>query len=272
MKTYYSAETGNFYSSDHFGTKTKSIIDPDFEWPMIEVPDPKYKGEGEAPLIEVRDESIEPPMIEVPNPNCKLPEDAVEISPEYHQELLAGQGNRRIEADANGYPILVEPPPLSIGELAEQKRAELDRKRDEAINAGFTHTFGDTDDVVQTRQRDRENLTGLAVSAQRHADETFYFRAKSNATFELTAEEMLALADAAQAHVSQQYARSWQLKAEIDAAMEAEDRDAIQALSWSPALRPQARHRAGFSIGVPLNTSVSCRVPPAQRPPLPSRA
>lgn len=125
-------------------------------------------------------------------------------------------------------------PPRSepIENLADRKRTDLERARDTAIDAGFTHTFGETNDVVQTRQRDRENLTGLAVSAQRHTQQNFYFRAKSNATYQLTAEEMLALADAAQAHVSQQYAKSWQLKAQLDAALEAEDRDALEAISW----------------------------------------
>lgn len=126
----------------------------------------------------------------------------------------------------------IEQEPQTIGDLAKGKRRKIESARDAAIDDGFTHTFGDTDDIVQTRQRDRENLTGLAVSAQRHADETFYFRAKSNATFELTADEMLALADAAQAHVSQQYAKSWQLKAQVDAALEAEDRDALDAITW----------------------------------------
>lgn len=120
----------------------------------------------------------------------------------------------------------------SLGDIAQQKRTELDATRDAAINAGFTHTFSDKEDIVQTRKRDRENLTGLAVSAQRHPEETFYFRAQSNATYQLTAAEMLALADAAQAHVSQQYAKSWQLKAQLDAALEAEDRAAINALKW----------------------------------------
>ncbi|MGQ7261196.1 DUF4376 domain-containing protein [Vreelandella sp. V005] len=135
-------------------------------------------------------------------------------------------------ADENGRPTWVPIPPANLADLAARKRAELDSARDAAINEGFTHTFGETDDIVQTRQRDRENLTGLAVSAQRHTDEVFHFRAQSNATYELTASEMLALADAAQAHVSQQYAKSWQRKAEIEAALESEDRETLEAITW----------------------------------------
>lgn len=169
--------------------------------------------------------------------------ESTDIDPEgrFHPsiEWIAFDGRKNVTVgswerghDENGEPTLVERPPISLADLAIQKLAEIETARDAAINEGFTHTFGDTDDIVQTRQRDRENLTGLAVSAQRHADETFYFRAKSNATFELTAEEMLALADAAQAHVSQQYSKSWQLKAAIDAALKAEDRAAVEAVEW----------------------------------------
>jgi hypothetical protein len=162
------------------------------------------------------------------------PEDAIEITPEEWEKYGQGQPAEGMQrgADENGRPSWVPIPPDNLDTLADRKRREIETARDAAINEGFTHTFGETDDIVQTRQRDRENLTGLAVSAQRHTEETFHFRAKSNATYELTASEMLALADAAQAHVSQQYAHSWQLKAEIDAALEAEDRDAIEAISW----------------------------------------
>ncbi|QGQ69824.1 MULTISPECIES: hypothetical protein [unclassified Halomonas] len=87
------------------------MIDPDFEWPLIEVPDPDYLGKDVAPVIKVRDESIDPPMINVPNPGCRLPNDVVEITAEEHSELLAGQaGGLRIIADESGYPVLASPP------------------------------------------------------------------------------------------------------------------------------------------------------------------
>lgn len=159
-----------------------------------------------------------------------IPDDASEISSQQHAELFEGQRKgKRIISDEKGSPVLSEPP---LADLVKNKRREIESAREAAINEGFSHTFGDTADVVQTRQRDRENLTGLAVSAQRHPDKLFKFRAKSNSTYELTADDMLALADAAQDHVSQQYGKSWQLKADIDAALEAEDREALDAITW----------------------------------------
>lgn len=157
----------------------------------------------------------------------------VKISSAQHQELLQAESNGKIlKPDAAGNPIAADPTPPSLDTFATLKISEIEAARDAAINAGFTHTFKDKEDVVQTRQRDRENLTGLAVSAQRQPDKTFHFRAESNTTYELSSYEILALADAAQAHVSQQYARSWQLKAELDAAHKAKDRKAIVAINW----------------------------------------
>lgn len=46
-----------------------------------------------------------------PSINTIIPPDAVEITPAYWQELLAGQSaGKLIEADSRGYPVLVDPP------------------------------------------------------------------------------------------------------------------------------------------------------------------
>lgn len=51
-----------------------------------------------------------------------IPQDAVEISPAYHIELLIGQSEgKRITADQSGRPILQDPPPPT----AEQIRKSL---------------------------------------------------------------------------------------------------------------------------------------------------
>ncbi|WP_447045332.1 DUF4376 domain-containing protein [Vreelandella sp. H-I2] len=136
-------------------------------------------------------------------------------------------------ADENGRLAWVPIPSLDLETIAARKSREIETARDAAINEGFKYTFGETSDVVQTRERDRENLTGLAVSAQRHPDKTFHFRAESNNTYELSSSEILALADAAQAHVSEQYAKSWQLKAMVTAAFDDEDRVALENISWN---------------------------------------
>lgn len=258
MSIFYSAMENGFFTTQIFGEPTISIIDPAFEWPMIDVPDtnaeppmiempdPEFEGEGEPPmitvpdpdftppLISVRDPDVDPPMIDVPNPDCQLPKDAVAISEHYHQQLLAGQGSQRIEPDADGYPVLVDPQPISIEELAKQKRAELDQARDAAFAKGLEYNFDGKVDVVQSRLQDKINLLGLRIEAQELnaagiTDPVMPFRAESNTGYQLTPQQMIDLTNAALAHIQGIYQQSWQLKDSVDQASTPEE---VAAIEW----------------------------------------
>ena len=57
-----------------------------------------------------------------------IPADAVEITPEQHAALMAGQAEGKvIAADENGYPILQDPPPPTTDQMAATARAKRDR-------------------------------------------------------------------------------------------------------------------------------------------------
>lgn len=85
-----------------------------------------------------------------PEINDFMPDDVVKISPERHAELLAGQCEGKIIAwGDDGFPVLIEPPPLSDEELASVERSWRDaqlsptdaivsRHRDELESAGET--------------------------------------------------------------------------------------------------------------------------------------
>lgn len=61
--------------------------------------------------------------------HSEIPSDAVEITYDEHAALLDGQSKgKRIVADADGRPMLADPPPPSEGELAAQVRSERDGK------------------------------------------------------------------------------------------------------------------------------------------------
>lgn len=75
-----------------------------------------------------------------------IPEGAKEITSERHQELLEGQSQGKIiREDADGYPVLIEPPPLTPEEVAAIER----NWRDGALVA--------TDGVI-TRHRDERDM------------------------------------------------------------------------------------------------------------------
>ncbi|PSJ23569.1 hypothetical protein CVH10_01515 [Halomonas sp. ND22Bw] len=133
---------------------------------------------------------------------------------------------------------LDEAPPEPLGDLAARKRAEIETGLSAALYAGMPYTMPDgTDDVVQTRPEDESNLLGLAIEARdlRDGGETGAvqeLRAQSNALYAMTPEQMIAVTDAAKVFKKQQLARSWMRKDEIKAALEAGDRESIEAVVW----------------------------------------
>lgn len=57
----------------------------------------------------------------------KIPADAVEITSDEHAALMSAQASgRRIEADANGYPVAVNPPPPTLAEVQAAALTAID--------------------------------------------------------------------------------------------------------------------------------------------------
>ncbi len=120
---YFSKTTGGFYDKAIHGSRTLTVIDPAWQRPTTQVLDPDWNSADYPagtlhPLITVPDETAIAPTIEIPNPDCKIPADAVEITDAEHAALLEAQTvGKIIQADANGYPITVNPPPPTLDEV-----------------------------------------------------------------------------------------------------------------------------------------------------------
>ena len=72
--------------------------------------------------------------------NIAIPADAVEITAERHAALLAGQSaGQLITADENGYPVLVDPPPVSIDTLRTRALSLLPIGEKSERSAGIEH-------------------------------------------------------------------------------------------------------------------------------------
>ncbi|MCK0744112.1 DUF4376 domain-containing protein [Chromohalobacter nigrandesensis] len=129
------------------------------------------------------------------------------------------------------------PPSESLADLAQRKRHEIDAARDQAFATGLDYDIAGEPDVVQTRAQDQINLLGLRAKAESRAaagvtDAVMEFRGKSNVTHQLTPEDMIALTTAALDHIEGIYKRSWERKDAVDAALENEDREGIEAVAW----------------------------------------
>ena len=67
-----------------------------------------------------------------------IPADAVEITAEQHSELIEGQSqDKRIVADENGFPVLVDPPPPTPEQIVAQYTAAVQKHLDD-----FARTLG----------------------------------------------------------------------------------------------------------------------------------
>jgi hypothetical protein len=149
------------------GTRTLTIVDPEWEHPTVEVPDPEWERplihipdptwepvEGEeaplldvpdatavAPLITVPDMSIEAKTIEIDNPDCMIPDDAVEITADEHAALLEAQAQgATIEADGSGRPVIQPRPAPTWADIVAAKMVEINdacEKEIATISAGY---------------------------------------------------------------------------------------------------------------------------------------
>lgn len=134
---FYSKTTGGFYDEDIHGPRKLRVVDPAFKWPQIEVEnpdfDPDVSGVGRTYFID--DPEVVPPIVEVANPQCKIPEDAKEISKEHHAALLQGQSEgNKIVGDSEGFPLLIAPPPVPFAEQAAQFMGDMRATRELILN------------------------------------------------------------------------------------------------------------------------------------------
>lgn len=108
-------------------------------------------------------------------------------------------------------------------ELAEQLaaakamlQAQAETLRIEQFERGFPHTFGENVYHVQIRNADRSNLLGLRTVAkevvQAGGQMNFSFRVYENVVVNITAEEMVAVADAAFVAANVGYQKTWDAK------------------------------------------------------------
>ncbi|MDR5887566.1 tail fiber assembly protein [Vreelandella janggokensis] len=168
------------------------------------------------------------------------PDDLVDVTNEEWQIYGQGEPPEGMQrgADKNGRPAWVPIPPDDLDTLAAKKRGEIETALAAKLAAGMPYTMPDgTEDIIQTRPQDEPNLLGLAIEARdlRDSGETDAvqeLRTQSNAVYSLTPQQMIDATDAAKAFKKAQLKKSWLLKADIDAALEAEDREALDAISW----------------------------------------
>ncbi len=170
--------------------------------------------------------------------HAEMPSDAVPITEDIYLSVIASANSRKVRGhNDGGLPVLIDPPPEPLDDLAARKRAELNTARDEAFAAGLPYEIDGQQDIVQTRPQDQINLLGLNAKATRlissgNADTLMEFRGQSNVSHWIDAHAMDDLTMAALSYIEDIYQQSWERKDALDAAHKAEDREAIEAVVW----------------------------------------
>lgn len=155
MAIYFSPTDLGYYHSSIHGERTILVPDPDATPVMLQVPDPDNEGE----LLEAPAPADQQPHKWVPNPACKIPADAVEITPELHAYLLANASQRmQLRADANGQPTLVD----VLAAAPEKHLAMLLSQIDQAADQARAQVAGD---ALRAVEYDRARLQAEQFAA-----------------------------------------------------------------------------------------------------------
>lgn len=114
---------------------------------------------------------------------------------------------------------------LATAKAVLQSQAET--MRITQFDRGFPHTFGENVYHVQIRNADRSNLLGLRTVAkevvQAGGEMEFSFRVYENVVVNITAAEMVAVADAAFVAANVGYQKTWAVKDGADVATTLEE-------------------------------------------------
>jgi hypothetical protein len=167
-----------------------------------------------------------------------VPSDAVEITAEEHMDILEALSTGKVlAAGTDGKPEAVARPKASLADYKAAAKTTLDALRKAEEAKGLSYTFPDSvTDVIQLRDnRDLLNVQSQVTIAQllksSGSTTTIPFQGESNATHEMTADEMIAMGVAVSTYIQSLYAISWAAKASVEAAT---DYDGVDAAAVWP--------------------------------------
>ncbi|MBL4769525.1 MAG: hypothetical protein JKY94_17765 [Rhodobacteraceae bacterium] len=157
-KIYYSKSKRGFFSDHDFGTLRKDVPDPAWKAPTI--PDPTWEGEDDAPLV--TDPGAKTPTVSVVNEDCKLPSDAVEITPAQHSAFLSPEAGRfLVHPSVEDEELL---PFFKTRDPIPDRRRHAQETRNAAIEAPLL--LGSS--TFQVDRRSRDNMRNAIEYATRN--------------------------------------------------------------------------------------------------------
>ncbi|MDG9784323.1 hypothetical protein [Metapseudomonas otitidis] len=171
--------------------------------------------------------------------HSNMPADAKPISEERYLAVIAEPPTGKIRAhDADGLPILIDPPSLPLRDQLEQLYAvqieSINGRCEIAITGGFRSAALGTPHQYSSQLDDQLNLTGAIL---RGLDMPYACRDEQGVRdFRLhTAEQLRQVGDDFTLYKLQLLQRANELKQQLDLALAAGDIEALQAITWEAA-------------------------------------
>jgi len=165
-----------------------------------------------------------------------MPSDAVEISEELFQRVIANPPvGKIIDHDQHGLPLLTDPPEPNAAELGTathtRQTTAINQACEAAITAGFTSDALGAPHFYTSQLDDQLNLTGAVL---RGLDMPYACRDEQGVKeFRLhTAEQLRQVGDDFTLYKLQLLQHANELKQQLDAALDAGDLAALEAISW----------------------------------------
>ena len=163
-----------------------------------------------------------------------MPADVVEITDEYHAELIEGQAQGKIIDWSGDQPVAVDPPPLTMPERRQQRLAAINAERDRREEAGFPYQGK----VLDSNPRSVQRITTVVLAAQAAlaAGQPFSqeWTCADNSTLVLDAAGVIGMPVALALHAATIHGHARALKAATVAAIDSDELDAIDILAGWP--------------------------------------
>lgn len=161
-------------------------------------------------------------------------EDGIEITEMQYAEALAGMESGKVVTIDRGFKVvfLAEPEPPkepepTLAEIKARKRQVITFACVGVIDSGFDHEGHRYDSDIVSRTNIIGTATGVQAGIQ--LPDGFTWRTSDNNNVPMDGAGVIALGAALLQHVNTQYAISWQLKGQIDAATTPEE---VSCISW----------------------------------------
>jgi len=154
-----------------------------------------------------------------------IPKEAIEITDEQWQEFISNQGKRKWDFEKKEV-VPYEPPPPSLDELKQQKKAGIKRAFEEELKKGYLTSFGFK---VDSKLDDLNNFDVTLKFAEMAGMTSVTIRDYDNITRTLTFDEFKQMCVELGQHIQQQFQKKWDLQAQVD---EVTTEEELNNISW----------------------------------------